>query len=250
MADHELLPDPARAKAPKPARPAPEGAEPGATGPAALPSLVGNAAFTSLVRAGGTPAASGGIHGGVQRAATRSQGAGPLDPEVAAEIDAQRGGGSPLPRDVRADMEHHLGHDLEGVRVHTGPAADAVSRSVQAEAFTTGSDVFFSQGRYDPGSATGRSLLAHELTHVVQQSTGQVANESRVSHPGEASEVQAAEVGAAVAAAPVAAAPATAQPGGATVARQESGEDEEMDEAAPVQRQEAAEEEEDEEPPA
>jgi hypothetical protein len=242
MADYELLPDPARVKAPKPARPAPE-ADAGGPGPAALPSLVGNAAFTSLVRSGGAAAP-----GGVQRAAAGSQGAGPLDPEIAAEIDAQRGGGSPLPKGVRADMEHHLGHDLDGVRVHTGSGADAVSRSVQAEAFTTGADVFFAQGRYDPDSASGRGLLAHELTHVVQQASGEVGNEARVSHPGEPSEVQAAEVGAAVAASPVAA--ATGQSGGATVARQELSDEDEMEEGAPVSRQESLEDEDEDKEPA
>jgi hypothetical protein len=238
MTDHELLPDHLPAKAP--AKPAKADAEPAGPGPAALPSLVGNAAFTSLVRSAGTGAPGGGVH----RAAAGSQGAGPLDPDIASEIDAQRGGGSPLSKDVRADMEHHLGADLDGVRVHTGPSADAVSRSVQAEAFTSGADVFFAQGRYDPGTSTGRGLLAHELTHVVQQATGQVGNEARVSHPGEPSEVQAAEVGAAVASAPVASAQA-APTGAPTVSRQEA-EEEEMEEGAPVQRQEAGEEEEEE----
>lgn len=236
MTDHEL-PEAARAKAPaKPVKHA--GAEGDAHGhaPAALPSLVGNAAFTSLIRSAGP-----GRPAGVQRAAAGSQGAGPLDPEIAGAIDAQRGGGAPLPKDVRADMEHHLGHGLEHVRVHTGAGADTVSRAVQAEAFTTGNDVFFAQGRYDPASASGRGLLAHELTHVVQQTTGAVDNESRVSHPSEPSEVQAAQVGAAVAAAPAA----------ATVARQEAADEEELeDDAATVQRQEALDEDEDEETPA
>ena len=188
--------------------------------PASLPSTVGNAAFTRLVRSGG-----------VQRAAA-SQGAGPLDPEVAGVIEAQRGGGTALPDDTRADMEHHLGHDLSAVQVHTGAGADALNRSVQAEAFTSGADVFFAAGRYDPSSRAGRSLLAHELTHVVQQSTGMAGEGSRVSHPDEPSEVHAKHVGEAVAAAPV--------------ARQEVPEEEE-EEAAPVQRQEAGAPEEEEE---
>jgi len=187
MADHELLPDPALAKAPA-KRPAPE-SDAGGPGPAVLPSLIGNAAFTSLVRSGG--AAGGGAAGAVHRAAAGSQGAGPLDPEIASEIDAQRGGGSPLPKDVRADMEHHLGQGLDGVRVHTGASADAVSRSVQAEAFTTGTDVFFAQGRYDPGSSSGRGLLAHELTHVVQQRGASTGGPLRVTDAGGADEVEA-----------------------------------------------------------
>jgi len=66
-------------------------------------------------------------------------------------------------------MESALGSDLSGVRVHTGGEADVLNRSLQAKAFTTGSDVFFSQGAYRPGSASGSHLLAHELAHVVQQ---------------------------------------------------------------------------------
>ena len=53
---------------------------------------------------------------------------------------------------------------------------EPLSQSIQAQAFTYGSDIYFAPGRYDPGSSTGQELLAHELTHVVQQSTGQVLN--------------------------------------------------------------------------
>jgi Domain of unknown function (DUF4157) len=244
MADHELLPEALRAKAPAKPRQGPEHGPNAAHGQeaAGLPSLIGNAAFTNLVRSGGA-VPGGGAPGGaaVHRAAAGSQGAGPLDPEIASAIDAQRGGGAPLPRNVRADMEHHLGHGFENVRVHTGAGADTVSRAVQAEAFTTGTDVFFASGRYDPESSAGRGLLAHELTHVVQQSTGAVDNEARVSHPGEPSEVQAAQVGAAVASAPAATAAA-----GPTVARQEAAGEEEDEDAAMVQRQESAEEDEEE----
>ena len=74
---------------------------------------------------------------------------------------------------VREDMESHLGADLSGVRVHTDGNADRLNRSVQAEAFTSGSDVYFKSGKYSPESSDGRKLLAHELTHVVQQGTGQ-----------------------------------------------------------------------------
>ena len=153
-----------------------------------LPQQVGNRAFARMVQ--------------VQRAALTSQGAGPLDPEIASAIDAQRGGGAPLGDDVRADMEHHLGADLSAVRVHTGSEASTLNRAVQAEAFTTGTDVFVSGDRYNPTSNDGRRLLAHELTHVVQQTSGTAGGEGMVSHPEDASEVEAARVGDAVAAAP------------------------------------------------
>src|SRR5690349_9771950 len=86
----------------------------------------------------------------VHRRELATQGAGPLDPQIGAAIDAARGGGAALPEAVRADMEHHLGADFSAVRVHTGARADTLNRAVQAEAFTTGTDIFFSGGAYDP----------------------------------------------------------------------------------------------------
>lgn len=175
--------------------------------PEALPSIVGNAALSRLVRdirAGGGSRAGGGTSGlagaaangaAVLRRALRSQGAGPLDPEIGEAIEARRGAGSPLPEPVRAEMEGHLGVDLSAVRVHTDSAAASLNRSVQAEAFTTGPDVFFAPGRFDPSSSAGRGLLAHELTHVVQQSAGAGGPGGTVSHPDDPAELEAAAVG-------------------------------------------------------
>ncbi len=67
-----------------------------------------------------------------------------------------------------------MGHDFSDVRVHTGDAADASARSVSAHAYTVGSNIVFQRGTYDPGSSQGQTLLAHELTHVVQQRSGPV----------------------------------------------------------------------------
>jgi hypothetical protein len=66
-------------------------------------------------------------------------------------------------------MEGAFGADFSGVRVHTDAQSDSLNKSIQAKAFTTGSDIFFSKGAYDPGSQDGQQLLGHELTHVVQQ---------------------------------------------------------------------------------
>ncbi|HET6228812.1 MAG TPA: DUF4157 domain-containing protein [Longimicrobiaceae bacterium] len=96
-------------------------------------------------------------------------GGAPVEPEVESAIDSARGGGRPMDASIRASMESAFGADFSGVRVHTGAAADSLNQAVQARAFTTGQDVFFSGGAYDPGSGAGRELLAHELTHVVQQ---------------------------------------------------------------------------------
>lgn len=77
--------------------------------------------------------------------------------------------GVPLAPDVRAGMEDHFGHDFSGVTVHTDPGAQDSARTVQAKAYTVGSHVVFGAGQFAPATSDGRSLLAHELAHVVQQ---------------------------------------------------------------------------------
>jgi len=74
-----------------------------------------------------------------------------------------------LPSDVRADLEPKFGADFSGVKVHTGSTAAQLSQDVGAQAFTHGSDIYFNQGKYNPESGAGKHLLAHELTHTVQQ---------------------------------------------------------------------------------
>ncbi|MCW6003600.1 DUF4157 domain-containing protein, partial [Micromonospora sp. CPCC 205371] len=101
------------------------------------------------------------------------------------------GGGAALPAGFRAEAEASFGAGLSGVRVHTDAAADGAARRVSANAFTVGSDIYFGAGRYDPDGSTGRHLLAHELTHVVQQAPGPVAAQAspaRLSDPGDAAE--------------------------------------------------------------
>jgi hypothetical protein len=95
---------------------------------------------------------------------------GKIGTRTEAQIQGARFGGRGLDGATGAVMGHALGADLSGVRVHTGREADALSRDLGAVAFTTGPDIFFREGAYDPGSSGGRRLLAHELTHVVQQS--------------------------------------------------------------------------------
>jgi len=126
------------------------------------------------------------------------QGAGPLDPAIAAWIQGARGSGRPLGEGVRDDMQARFGADLSSVRIHTGATADTLSRAVQAEAFTTGSDIFFRAGRFTPDSDSGRLLLAHELTHVVQQPSASAGGQLVVTAPDDAAEVEAAAVAKAV----------------------------------------------------
>jgi len=81
-------------------------------------------------------------------------------------------GGKPLPCGVRAQMEVALGADFSHVRVHVGPQADRIG----AIAFTTGNDIYFAPGRFQPDTVQGKQLLGHELAHVVQQRQGRVRN--------------------------------------------------------------------------
>jgi len=117
-------------------------------------------------------------------------------------------GGRPLDAGVRSDMEARLGHDFGDVRVHTGARAHESAMSVQAHAYTVGSDIVFADGRFDPGSDSGKRLLAHELTHVVQQRSGPVDGTDngsglRVSHPQDRFEREAAATAEEAMAAPV-----------------------------------------------
>ncbi len=92
--------------------------------------------------------------------------------QVESGIAALRGRGTPLPGDVRDRMEPRFGRDLSGVRVHSGAQASQLSDSIHARAFTIGQDVFFGAGQYQPATGDGQALLAHEITHTVQQSGG------------------------------------------------------------------------------
>jgi hypothetical protein len=85
-----------------------------------------------------------------------------------------RGGGSPLDVDTRSVMESRLGSDFGDVRVHTDTSAHESAKSVNAQAYTVGSDIVFQSGSYQPDSPAGQHMLAHELTHVVQQRSGPV----------------------------------------------------------------------------
>ncbi|WP_148234928.1 eCIS core domain-containing protein [Deinococcus maricopensis] len=89
-------------------------------------------------------------------------------------IEARRGHGAPLPDDVRRHLELGLNADLSRVRVHTDTAAHTLSKSVHALAFTSGNDIFFRTGTYTPNTRSGLELLAHEVTHTVQQAQGRV----------------------------------------------------------------------------
>jgi len=92
-----------------------------------------------------------------------------VGPGLSAQIRSLRGGGQPLPHSVRGFFEPRFGYDFSHVRVHTGLRATETARAVSARAFTTEQDIVFGARQYAPGTGAGQQLLAHELTHIVQQ---------------------------------------------------------------------------------
>jgi hypothetical protein len=139
-----------------------------------LASEVGNRAFSALAREGAGILPDGRAH-----------------PDVEAAIGRTRGSGTTLDARSRERMGSALGDRLADVRVHTDETADALARSVSARAFTTGADLYFARGEYQPSSTAGQRLLAHELSHVVQQRGAPTSGPLVVSQPGEALEVEA-----------------------------------------------------------
>ncbi|MCA9957910.1 MAG: DUF4157 domain-containing protein [Anaerolineales bacterium] len=133
----------------------------------------------------------------VQRFLAQRSGGGPLEVEddVAHTINGRRGQGSALDESLAAKAGQVMGQDFSGVRVHTDNHADQLSQQLQAKAFTTGSDIFFRQGEYNPGSAAGQHLISHELTHVAQQGgTAPVQAKMTVNDPNDQYEVEADRV--------------------------------------------------------
>jgi len=92
-----------------------------------------------------------------------------VTPTIGAGIQSLQGGGQSLSKSERDFFEPRFGTDFSNVRVHSDVRAFGLAQSVNARAFTHGRDVVFGAGQYTPGTATGNALLAHELTHVVQQ---------------------------------------------------------------------------------
>lgn len=101
------------------------------------------------------------------------------------KLQSSRGGGSPLPSNTRSEMESGFGADFSKVRIHTDNSSVQMNQEIGSQAFATGNDIFFNAGKFNPGSQSGKHLLAHELTHTVQQGA---------SEPMRASMIQAKEL--------------------------------------------------------
>lgn len=199
----------------------------GRSGMGTLQRTVGNGAVTSMLQREGD---DDGVGDGKQAA-----GRSPVHDVVSS------GGGQSLDPDTRTDMESRLGADFSDVRVHTDSAAHDSAKDVGARAYTVGNNVVFQRDAYDPSSHEGRTTIAHELTHVVQQRSGPVDGTEapggiRVSDPSDRFEQEASanaervmaqpapvpEAGSAPASVPVAAPSASA-----AVQRQAEDEEEE-----------------------
>jgi hypothetical protein len=89
--------------------------------------------------------------------------------ELESQINSNIGTGQPLADSVRETLEPQFGHDFSEVNIHNGTEANNLSRQMGAEAFTTGNDIFFKESAYQPDTENGNKLIAHELTHVIQQ---------------------------------------------------------------------------------
>lgn len=108
----------------------------------------------------------------VIQTATSSGSSSEASSNIESQLRQTQGNGSPLPEDIRNAMESRLDADFSRVRVHTDNQAAQLNREFNAKAFTHREDIYFDSGRFNPTSKTGKQLLAHELTHVVQQTGG------------------------------------------------------------------------------
>lgn len=114
---------------------------------------------------------------GIQRLASQPGG----NFSAPASVDRALGSaGSPLDSALRQDMEQRFGNDFSRVRVHANAAAEQSAQEINANAYTVGHDIVFAANRFSPGTHEGRRLIAHELTHVVQQSRADGAGSSNV----------------------------------------------------------------------
>ncbi|WP_326673972.1 eCIS core domain-containing protein [Streptomyces sp. NBC_01257] len=219
----------------------------GTAGMGILQRTVGNAALGPMIqrsRAAGTP----------ERAED--------EPRSPVHDVISSSGGTPLDTDTRTDLENRMGADFSDVRIHNDSSAHESAKGVGAHAYTVGNNVVFQRDAYDPASPQGRTTLAHELTHVIQQRSGPVEGTEapggiRVSDPSDRFEREAVANADRVLADPApAAAPAAAPTVASAPAVQRAATEDEDEQPADVQgsfvqrAQESGAEEEEETPPA
>ncbi|MFI5650502.1 DUF4157 domain-containing protein [Streptomyces anulatus] len=140
----------------------------GAAGMGLLQRTAGNGALGAMIQRTRSGAAAPAEH------AEQTGDTGQAEEQRSPVHDVVSSGGSPLDTDTRTDMESRMGADFSDVRVHHDSAAHESAKGVGAHAYTVGNNVVFQRDAYDPGSPQGRTTLAHELTHVIQQRNGPV----------------------------------------------------------------------------
>jgi len=119
---------------------------------------------------------------------------GAIAPPLETAIKQQQGKGNPIAEDIREPLEQAFGVDFSHVKIHTDGTSDQLNCSISALAFTTGKDIFFKQGAYQPRSPKGQALLAHELTHVVQQNQPLKTVQRKVDTPQKPQPAQTVEI--------------------------------------------------------
>ncbi len=109
------------------------------------------------------------MSGGAVQAKSIAGGGSVASAQLSSRIENSSGQGRSLPEGTRAEMESSIGADFSGVNVHTGSESVEMNKDLGAQAFTHGQDVYFNSGKFNPENDEGKRLLAHELTHVIQQ---------------------------------------------------------------------------------
>ncbi len=99
-----------------------------------------------------------------------------------ADLDLNKSNGRPMNQQLQGDMESRFGYSFKNVRIHNDAGADHLARSINSHAFTLGRDIYFGGGNYNPTSRDGKHLLAHELTHVVQQGYGNATQPKKINN--------------------------------------------------------------------
>src|SRR5882757_7280291 len=123
--------------------------------------------FTAAVSSDSGTANKKDIEGAVQKQTDGSAGTAPSSVETS--LASSKGSGSSLPAAAKTEMESGLGADFSNVKIHTGSNAAQMSKDLNAQAFTHRGDVYFNENKFNPDTSSGKHLLAHELTHTIQQ---------------------------------------------------------------------------------
>lgn len=105
------------------------------------------------------------------------------NPDIEQKLNGSKGGGSSLPENTKTEMESGFGTDFGDVRIHNDSNAVQMNKELGSQAFANGNDVYFNEGKFSPDSQSGKHLLAHELTHTVQQSGSKPAIQKKEEEP-------------------------------------------------------------------